>query len=153
MIKRKERETDIKSVPENLDKRFSGTLFSPVLPAQDTVLIQKFQKYICNLRIKLCSTVFFQFTDSIGDRERLFVWTSGSHGIKTIGDGKYSCHIRNILTGKTTRISRAIIPFVMTKYCRNYIIHMRQITDHFCGVFNMCLHDLIFFRCQLRGFL
>ena len=49
--------------------------------------------------------------------------------------------------------SRAIIPFVMTKYCRNYIIHMRQITDHFCGVFNMCLHDLIFFRCQLRGFL
>lgn len=28
--------------------------------------------------------------------------------IKTIGDGKYSCHIRNILTGKTTRISRAM---------------------------------------------
>ena len=79
----------------------------------DSVIAKQIQEDVCKLRIKLNASVILNFFKDLFRRKCIPVDSLGIHGIVTVGNSHDAGGKRDILSGKSVRITRSIIMFMM----------------------------------------
>ena len=77
------------------------------------IFIQQFQKYICDLRIKLSAAVFFKFISDHFRRQSISVNTTGIHGVIAVSHGNNACMDWNISSFQSVWIATSVIAFMV----------------------------------------
>ena len=83
------------------------------IPFWQPVFIHQFQEYIGDFRIKLKTAVFADLFVNDITGKCTAVNTPGTHSVIAVSHGNDPCVNRNLFSGKSIRISIAIVTFVM----------------------------------------
>ena len=79
----------------------------------DSVIEKQFQEDICKIWIKLKSSVVLNFFKDLFRWKCISVDPLGIHGIVTVGNSYDAGGKRNVLSGKSVRITCSIIMFMV----------------------------------------
>ena len=105
---------------------------------------QQTQKQICDLWIKLCSSVFAKFLLDHFCRQSTSINSSGIHCIITVCHSHNPCINRDLISHQSIRISLAIISLMMISGHICHMLNHRNILQNICPDHRMRFDQSIF---------